>query len=239
MPSVRELGRVSVAAVRPAALPALLAALAVAGCDALRPFEAVCEKRLPPTRVEVLAAPVGYTTDLSLAAAELSGKGAHTFGRTLMGLTLAELKSTVEYGGSGIADRGGQRVCMRPAVKVRLSFSPMTVYVAREHPPGSCAYRVTLEHELKHVSVYEQYLAGIAHDIEAALRQELGARVLYFRSEAEGDAHVRKVLEERIGPYVEDTMLRVVALQRQVDSPEEYARLDRAQAECEAAAGKN
>jgi hypothetical protein len=213
---------------------ASIAATLVAGCDAFRSFEAVCEQRLPAAKIEVTAQPVTYRTDLSLAATELAAKGAHTGGRTLMGLVTADLKSSVTLGGSGIAERGKQRFCMRPAVTVRLEYSPMTLYIAREHPEGSCAHRITLEHEYQHIRVYQQYLDGIAKDIDTALRADLGGKVLYFHSEAEGDAHVQKILEERLAPYVENTMRQVMVLQKQVDSPQEYARLDRAQADCEA-----
>ena len=224
-----------------ASLPfiALLAASGlIAGCDALKPFETVCEERLPAAKIEVVAAPVAYSTDFSRPAAELAAKGARQEGRSLMGLVTTDLRSSVSLGGSGLANRDRSRFCMRPAVTVDLAFSPTTVYVASGHAVGSCAHRITLEHEEKHVAVYGQYLAEIARQIDESLRAELGRQVLYFRSEAEGDAHVQKVLQERIGPFVENAMLQVVALQRQVDSPDEYARLDRAQAECEAQKGE-
>ena len=216
-------------------LAALLAVTApLAGCNPFESFETACEERLPAAKIEVVAAPVAYSTDLTRSASELAAKGAHSSSRTLMGLVTTDLKSSVSLGGSGIADRGKSRFCMRPSVTVNLSFSPMTIYVAREHPVGSCAHRITLEHEEKHIAVYQQYLADIATQIDESLRAELGRKVLFFRSEAEGDAHVQKVLEERVGPYVERAMLQVVTLQKQVDSPDEYARLDRVQAECEA-----
>jgi hypothetical protein len=206
----------------------------VAGCDAFNSFETACEERLPAAKIEVVADPVTYATDLSRSSAELAAKSTHSGSRTLMGLVTADLKSAVSLGGSGIANRDRSRFCMRPAVKVNLAFNPMTLHIARELPEGSCGYRITLEHEQKHIHVYRQYLGDISREIEESLRAELGRKVLYFRAEAEGDAHVEKVLQERIGPYVENAMLQVVHLQRQVDSREEYARLDRAQAECEA-----
>jgi hypothetical protein len=229
-------------AAMPSALSRTLLAGALAllaGCDAFQSFETVCEERLPAAKIEVVAEPVTYSTDLSRSSAELAAKSTHSGSRTLMGLVTADLKSAVSVGGSGIANRDRSRFCMRPAVKVNLAFSPMIVHVARELPEGSCGHRITLAHEQKHVSVYEQYLGEISREIDESLRAELGRKVLYFRSEAEGDAHVQKILQERIGPYVENAMRQVVVLQKQVDSPEEYARLDRAQAECEARNAKD
>lgn len=222
-----------------ARLAVVVPALALAaGCDAFKSFETACEERLPAAKIAVIAAPVTYSTDLSRSSAELAAKSVQSGSRTLMGLVTADLKSAVSLGGSGMANRDRSRFCMRPAVEVTLAFSPMTLHIARELPEGSCGHRITLEHEQKHVDVYRQYLNGISKDIDEALRAELGRKVLYFRSEAEGEAHVQNVLQERIGPFVESAMRQVVALQKQVDSREEYARLDRAQAECEARTGE-
>jgi hypothetical protein len=149
-----------------------------------------------------------------------------------MGLVTTDLRSAVTVGARGLTDRSGRRYCIRPDVTVRLAFSPMTMFIARELGPGSCAHRLTLDHELKHVRVYEDYLNDVRDDIRRQLLEDLGDRPLLFPSEHEADAGVRRLLEERLAPFVEGAMREVLALQKLVDSDVEYARIDLAQARC-------
>jgi hypothetical protein len=218
---------------RDRALLPLLAALAVLpGCERLQPFEQACAARLAPARVEVVTEPVHYTTDLSRSIGDLTTRQSNPWGRAVMGLVTADLKSEVAVSARGLGDRSGSRYCIRPDVTVRLAFSPMTLYVAREHPPGTCAHRLTLEHELKHVRVYRDYLEDVRADIDTKLREKFGGKPMVYGSEAESQAAVRALLDETLAPYVQDAMREVLDLQKLVDSPHEYARLDLEQARC-------
>lgn len=221
------------ARMRTVAAPMIAAAvLASAGCDYLRPFEQVCEKRLAPAEITVEAVPVNYKTDFSLSSAELAAKGAATAGRLTLGLTQTSLNSSVSLGSRGITRRFTGRHCMRASVRVRLAFEPMTVYVSRDHPPGSCAHDITMGHELKHVRVYETFLAETSQAIERELGERFGQRIHYFGSEAEAEKQLQNLTREYLGPYVQESMNAVTARQEKVDSPEEYFRLDRFQETC-------
>ena len=115
---------------------------------------------------------------------------------------------------------------------MRLAFDPMVMYIAREQRPGSCAHLVTLEHERKHVRVYDQYLVDVRDDLRTQILGKLGDRPLVFASEQEADAAVRKLLEETLAPFVRAAIQEVLDLQKMVDSEREYARLDLEQAKC-------
>jgi hypothetical protein len=121
---------------------------------------------------------------------------------------------------------------MRPALQVSLSYSPMTLFVAREQTRGSCEFDLTMEHELKHVRIFEAFLPDVAAQIQENLARELGNRIQYFPSEADAQRHVREVTRDFLGPLVANSMSRVKALQAQVDSPEEYERIRLALAAC-------
>lgn len=216
------------------ALAAMAAAtvLVTAGCDYLRPFEQVCEKRLAPADITVEAVPVSYKTDFSRSSAELTAMGAATAGRMTLGLTQTSLKSSVSLGSRGITRQFTGRHCMRASVQVRLAFEPMTVYVSRDHPEGSCVHQITMGHELKHVRVYETFLSETAEAIRRELDERFGQRIHYFDSEAEAENQLQNLTREYLAPYVQGSMNAVRARQENIDSPEEYFRLDRFQDAC-------
>lgn len=211
---------------------AAAAALALGGCDYLRPFEQVCEKKLAPVEITVQAVPVSYRTDFSLSSQQLTAIGAASAGRLTLGLTQTNLKSSVSLGAKGITQRFTGRHCMRASVHVRLAFEPMTVYVNRDHPRGSCAHEITMGHELKHVRVYEIFLAEVSEKIERELRAQFGEGIRYFASEAEAEKQVENLTHQYLAPFVHESMNAVTARQAKVDSAEEYFRLDRFQAAC-------
>ncbi len=215
-------------------LAALLAASAIAlgGCDQIRPFEELCEERLAPARIEVEAAPIEVTTDFSRSREQLTAAGAPSAGRTVLGLTETQIKWSVAMGGNALTRRIGGRHCLRPDVKVRLSMEPMTVSIANEYPPGTCSFDLTMAHEQKHVQVYQVFLFDVTKRVQEQLRARFGERVLYFASAAEADKHLSNLTRDTLSPLVGNAMQEVTPLQTAVDSPEEYFRLDRFQEAC-------
>jgi len=206
---------------------ALLAALLLAGCDAFSSFESVCEKRLAPTSVEVVTTPVSYTYDFSQSTRALTARGAHRAGTVVLGLVETEIRSEASLGLNGFKQFFGSRYCMRPRLTVKLAFEPMTLFVAAEQPEGSCAFRVTMEHELKHIAVYQEFLEEFGTRVRDDLGRELGDRIVYVSSEAQADAHVRAIVERTLTPYMQAVQDEVRARQARIDSEAEYGRLRR------------
>lgn len=210
--------------------PTLALCLALAGCGGS--FEQACERRLAPTTVRVLTQPVSYATDFTRPAADLSARGAARAGQQVLGLVHTEIRTSAELRMNGMRQTFGGRFCMRPEVTLKLAFDPMTLYIAAEQPQGSCAFKVTMAHELKHVAVYQAFLEEFAADTERELHAALGDQVRFFRSEAEAEAHVQAVLARELKPRLDAAQADVAARQGRVDSIAEYARLDTAQAAC-------
>ncbi|NJN40765.1 MAG: hypothetical protein HC807_08085 [Gammaproteobacteria bacterium] len=210
----------------------LLAFPLLAACDQFSSFESVCEQRLAPATVEVITRPVSYTYDFSQSIDQLTARGGHRAGTVVLGLVETGIRSEVTLGMNGFKSffRGGY--CMRPRVAVQLAFDPMTLYVASEQPEGSCAFRITMEHELKHVAVYQEYLEEFGARVSSDLGRALGDGIVYVGSRTEADAHVRGVLERTLAPYMQAVQEEVRARQARVDSPAEYALLDRHHAWC-------
>jgi hypothetical protein len=214
-------------------VPALLTvALVLCSCDMFGSFESVCARRLAPTSVEVLTTPVTYTYDFSRSTSELTVRGAHRAGTVVLGLVEAEIHSEAAVGLNGIKQTFRSRYCMRPKLTVKLGFEPMTLFIANEQPEGSCAFRITMEHELKHIAVYQEYLEEFAARVRNDLGQALGDRIVYVSSRAEADAYVRALVEKTLDPYMRAVQDEVRARQARVDSPAEYARLAQHHAWC-------
>ncbi|HEY4372160.1 MAG TPA: hypothetical protein VGN52_09565 [Burkholderiales bacterium] len=212
----------------------LIAAVAMplGGCDMVRPFEEVCARKLDAASVTVETAPVQYETDFSQSSSQLTARGAHAAGRIVLGLTETRLKSTFSFSGNGIVKPITGRYCMRPVVSVKLAFEPMKLFVASEQKPGSCEHKITLDHERRHMGVYANYLDTLSERITQEMKQKFGDRILYFSSTAEAEAQVRTTAAEILKPYMEKGMTEVQQLQKAVDSPEEYARMDTEQMRC-------
>lgn len=214
-------------------LAALLpAALLLTACDQFESFEKVCEQRLAPTTVEVVTKPVSYAYDFTQSTGELTSRGAHSAGTIVLGLVETEIRSEASLGLNGFNPLFRGRYCMRPKVTVKLAFEPMTLFVANEQPEGSCAFRITMEHELKHIVVYQDYLEEFGARVREDLGRALGNEIVYVGTQGEADARVRAILEKTLTPYMQSVQDAVRAHQARVDSPAEYSRLEKHQAWC-------
>ncbi|MBL8377702.1 MAG: hypothetical protein JNM79_07540 [Burkholderiales bacterium] len=202
------------------------------GCDLVRSFEAICESKLGAASFRVIAAPAQHELDLTQSGVQLTARGAASSGRLVLGITSAQMKSTLSATGNAIVSPISRRHCIRPQVELRLSVEPLKVAIAREHAPGSCEHNLTLAHEMKHVLVYERFLKETAEQVEAALKERIGERVRYASSRVEGERAMNAAIEGVVKPLIEAGMREAERRQTAVDTPEEYARLDGLQARC-------
>jgi hypothetical protein len=220
--------------------PLIVGAMAAlgTGCDAaqsvaaragLAGFEARCEASLPPTKIDVVTAPIEYAINHSRSWRELTAIDSETApSMRAVGLTNANVSDRISIETTGVEDSSTGRVCVRPAVRVDLAATPMTVYIAREIAGDACRERAALEHERKHVAVYREELAHIAADVRAALKAAYGNRVLYYRSRAEAKRETETAINAKVGPLMDRIARQIKARQREIDSPEEYARVSAA-----------
>jgi hypothetical protein len=204
-------------------------ALSVAARSGVAGFEARCEASLPATKIEVVTAPVVYKTDRTRSWRELTAMGDDTTPtQRAVGLTTAKLGHKVSLETSGVEDQSTGRVCVRPSVRVELSATPMTVYIGREIAGDACRAAAALAHEQKHVAVYREELTHIATDVRATLKAAYGKRVLYYKSRAEAKRATDAAINAEIGPLLDRMAGQIKARQREIDSPDEYARVSAA-----------
>ena len=211
----------------------LCATLLTSGCDYLRPFEQVCEKRLGPVSIRVEAPATQQVHDYTQPAGTLSARGIHAgAGRHVEGLTEVNLISRISIGGNGVVKPFSGRYCTRPNVQVTLAYKPMTVFIANEQKAGSCAFDLTMGHEMKHVRSYERFIDELAAEVEAALKAALTEKVHYFPSAAEGERTLNDLISGKVNAAIRDGLVVVQKRQAAIDTPEEYGRLDLMSSKC-------
>lgn len=149
-------------------------------------------------------------------------------GRRILGLTSGKAIAQFATNTRLYVDRSGRWECASPQITVTYGFSPLTVYVASEFPPGSCAYREIYEHELRHVKTYEQHLARIEQELAATLKQRFATDGPWRGPVGQTQSRLQQELNDRWLPYIQREIGRVDAAQALIDTPEEYARFENA-----------
>lgn len=211
----------------------LATACAVSACDYVRPFEQVCEKRLGPVSIQVEAPPTRQQFDFTQSAGALTARGMHAAaGRRVEGLTEANLTSRIALGGNGLVKPLSGRYCVRPEVSVTLAYQPLKVYVASEQASGTCAFDLTMNHEMKHVRLYERFLDELAGEITTTLKAALGEGIHYFPDAAAGERALNELVGATVNAAIRDAMAAAQKRQAGIDTQEEYDRLDLMASKC-------
>ncbi|CCQ73619.1 hypothetical protein [Magnetospira sp. QH-2] len=117
-----------------------------------------------------------YNTKTLTDLKRMTGPGNYGNGERVLGLTRRVLDYRLQAR-TRTTTTDGRRYCVSLSrVDLHLGFKDFEVYIARKYRPGSCAYRVTKEHELTHVALYRRELADSlaafkARVIDAAMRE--------------------------------------------------------------------
>lgn len=213
--------------VRPALAVALCALLASCGRDGnpFASFDTRCAK-LPAPRFDVVTAAVSFDRDDSHPIAELTVRsGSALATHRTMGLTTAMFGQSTDIDLHVVDDRRGSRACGTPTVRVELSMQPMTVFIAREVAETPCQRDATLEHELKHVEVFREVLEEAARELGRDLPDAIGAELRRATNAAELQQRLIVSVRDYLAQFMKDWQRVLDSRQREVDSPEEYARV--------------
>ena len=153
------------------------------------------------------------------------GQREHRPGRKILGLTRGQAVASYALNMPGYRDGSGRWECISPQITVRYGFSPMTVYVAREFPAGSCAYGEIHTHEMRHVAAYEQHIAAIEADLTQTLQRRFSGTAPWRGPAGQVAERLRTELDERWLPYIQREIAKVESAQARIDTDEEYERV--------------
>lgn len=145
----------------------------------------------------------------------------------VLGLTRGISRIGIGLRVQSVIDPSRQWECASPQIVVTYGFNPMTVYIAKEFPKGSCAYNEIYRHEMRHVETYMDHLSSIEKGIVEALAKRFETGRLYRSAVGQTQQMLEKELNDRWLPYLTRQIERVESSQALIDTPQEYDRVAR------------
>ena len=146
-------------------------------------------------------------------------------GKQVLGLTRGNATVSFASNTPSIIDPTGRWECASPQITPSFGFSPLTVYVAREFPEGTCAYKEIREHEMRHVEAYQKHIASIEKELTESLNARFATGSVWRGPVGQTASRLRQELDARWAPYVQRQIKRVDEAQAKIDTAEEYERV--------------
>lgn len=144
------------------------------------------------------------------ASARMSGRRVH-------GLTHSSLSYQLQASFQLQALRDGTWCLWPGATQAELGYSDTTVYVARDYPPGTCAFNAVRAHEAEHVAINVAVVDAHAPRLRTAMK--MAARQgfpLVGRNQADLKARAKDMLDanfqESLRPLLNDRTRRNAAI---------------------------
>lgn len=197
--------------------------IGLAACQRIE--ERYCDLRLPVGHAQVRLEEPDPKFEQRYSAFELDRLEQHLASETTMGLTRAKSRSTTQIQLHTLPVADG--VCVRPDIVVQIGFASMQVDLATDLPAHSCLYNQVLGHEMRHVDVYRSHLTASQSTLQAALDERVTAsHVYHFASMDAAQEYFRALQDEWLTPLTQQTLDAVAVKQAEVDTPEEYRRVE-------------
>ncbi|HLO63909.1 MAG TPA: hypothetical protein VK165_13200 [Azonexus sp.] len=207
-------------------LAAVLSLLALAGTA--RAADPCADLPKPSVTIKRLEAPIALNTAYGYRSLTNLGSARGRPGQQVLGLTRGNATARFASHTPVVVDARGRWECASPQIVLTYGFSPLTVYVAREFPPNSCAYKEIHEHEMRHVQTYQTHLADIEKTLTDALNARFATGDVWRGPAGQATARLQSELNERWLPYVQREIGKVDAAQARIDTVEEYTRVTNA-----------
>lgn len=179
----------------------------------------------PSVRLERLETQVATNLDYSYKTLNNLGASLHRPGRQILGLTRGNAVVRYQTRLHSRKDPSGRWECASPEITVAYGFNPITIYVASEFPPGSCAFNEIRAHELRHVQTYREHAAAIEREIGESLQKRFADGFLWRGPSGSTQEKLRNEMSERWLPYIKRLLETVESKQALIDTPEEYRRV--------------
>lgn len=179
----------------------------------------------PSVTIRRIEERIDYNTEYSYRSLTNIGASLAKPGKQVLGLTRGNATVGFTTSSPSIIDRTGRWECASPQITLTYGFSPMTVYVAREFPEGSCAHKEIREHEMRHVEAYQTHIAGIEKELAERLNARFATGSVWRGPVGQTAARLQQELDTRWAPYVQRLIKRVDEAQAKIDTDEEYERV--------------
>lgn len=116
--------------------------------------------------------------------------------------------------------------CVSPHAQITIIDRRITVSIAKEMVSNSCEYQITVDHEHKHVRVAEVDMDRLVREAVARMNRDIQNEYGFYQDLQHAQAWLDRLptaLEKR----VQTTLDKINKINMAIDTPEEYARLDR------------
>ncbi len=139
-----------------------------------------------------------------------------------------EMRQSMRY--KSLTNPRYKQTCMwYDSIEVKITFDP-TVYIASEFPQGTCRHNAIMQHEMKHVQVDRQMVNKYADLIGKAIKKEIDTKPMYGPVPESQKAAMQQTMNHRMEQIMRSYSNIMDAerslLQQQIDSIEEYERVD-------------
>ncbi|MDP2880880.1 MAG: hypothetical protein Q8N89_04775 [Azonexus sp.] len=200
----------------------ILPLLLIAGPSRAGPCD---ELPKPSVTIKRIEERISTNTEYSYKSLTNIGASLARPGKQVLGLTRGNATVGFASNTPSIIDPTGRWECTSPQITLSFGFSPITVYVAREFPKGSCAYKEIHEHEMRHVEAYRAHIASIEKELTETLNVRFATGAVWRGPVGQTAARLRQELDARWAPYVQRQIKRVDEAQAKIDTAEEYDRV--------------
>jgi len=153
------------------------------------------------------------------------GKIAHRLGWVTRGLTKTSLERRlnikIKY-----QEQANNRVCaVLSEATLEIGYDQFRVYIARQHKPGACEYRTTLDHENTHVRIYQTTLRKYIPRLERKLRQStVQLRPIEASSAARAQRHFISKIERDLQLILNEMSREMDKANGRIDTVKNYKR---------------
>jgi len=214
------------------ALPFLFLALWLMSAPAMALQPNGCpDFKEPEVFVKQLVAAPSFNDTLDLASIRKltieQGKEIVSTHDVPVGITAASLKLDSRFQVSISINPADRMACAQIAgFDLNVGFEDTVVYLAKELPYRSCSYLAVLEHEMKHVRTDKAFVATYAPYLPDTLRRAIREIGTVRASSSEtAEKRLTASIDSVMADIGSDFSHRRQAMQIQIDTPEEYARL--------------
>lgn len=179
----------------------------------------------PSVTIKRIEEKIAFNTQYSYKSLTNMGAALARPDKQVLGLTRGNASVSFSMNSPAFIDQTGRWECTSPQITVTYGLSPITVYVAKEFPEGSCAYKEIYEHEMRHVKAYQTHIADIEKLLADALNGRFATGSPWRGPVGQTRARLQQELAERWTPFVQREFNRVEEAQARIDTPEEYERV--------------
>ncbi len=216
---------------RTAVVPGALLAALLAWTAAAGPASAeACPPQPGDYRIDVEIEIPQVNLRRDRSRADLGDMAIHGPNYSVLGLTSSSLEAgTSTYYMNLPLEEGGSCFWVE-RIKVLLRYETLDIFIASEYDPTSCPYKAILTHEEKHASVARSHLTGSVQQVRSALTALTIPKPrapLLVESVERAQDQTQATIEKLLKPVMQRLRESMRRAQEEIDSPEEYRRVQR------------